>query len=174
MTVVHNFKKPIRRYYAGIGSRETPEEVCERMTLLARILEKKRYILRSGGADGADLAFEKGVDKEEYKEIFLPWKNFNGNKSFLLATKDSFEMASKIVTYWNNLSDGAKALKARNCHQILGIDLNTPVDFVVCWTKDGKDSGGTGMACRLARLYRIPVFNMHNPEEIEELKKRFL
>ena len=60
------------KYYAGIGSRETPEDVCGRMTKLASILERKGYTLRSGGAVGADTAFAGGVvDVVRNAEILL-------------------------------------------------------------------------------------------------------
>jgi len=39
-------------YYAGIGSRETPEDVLKYMTRVARGLDRKGYRLRSGGAKG--------------------------------------------------------------------------------------------------------------------------
>lgn len=47
---------------------------------------------------------------------------------------------------------------ARNSYQILGPDLRTPADFVVCWTPDGSETedqrtpltGRTGQAIALA------------------------
>ena len=62
-------------YYAGIGSRETPKNKCRLMTKIAKILSGK-YTLRSGGADGADSAFEAGAG--DNKQIFLPSNYFNG------------------------------------------------------------------------------------------------
>ena len=58
--------------YAGIGSRETPIEIQSKMSKVAKMLEEKGYTLRSGGADGADFAFEKGLAKtSKNKEIYL-------------------------------------------------------------------------------------------------------
>lgn len=54
--------------YAGIGSRETPRSILDLMTAIARKLEALGYTLRSGGATGADTAFEEGV--ERLKEIY--------------------------------------------------------------------------------------------------------
>ena len=74
----------MKLYYAGIGSRNTPNEILSLLTSLAEQLALKGYILRSGGAKGADSAFEKGCDKVHgNKEIFLPWKNFENNTSSL-------------------------------------------------------------------------------------------
>lgn len=44
--------------YAGIGSRETPMEILELMTKASAWLGAKGYTLQSGGAIGADMAFE--------------------------------------------------------------------------------------------------------------------
>lgn len=44
--------------YAGIGSRETPLSMLKTMTKVADMLAKKGYTLNSGGAIGADVAFE--------------------------------------------------------------------------------------------------------------------
>jgi predicted Rossmann fold nucleotide-binding protein DprA/Smf involved in DNA uptake len=43
------------KFYAGIGSRETPPDILEWMTSLAANLETMNYVLRSGGAQGADV-----------------------------------------------------------------------------------------------------------------------
>jgi hypothetical protein len=55
----------------------------------------------------------------------------------------------------------------RNMMQVLGKNLDTPVDFVVCWTKNGKDIGGTGAAIRCAWDHSIPVYNLYNPKHKE-------
>jgi hypothetical protein len=56
-------------YYAGIGSRTTPPEFQEYFSVLGQVLQNLGWTLRSGGADGADSAFEKYVTR---KEIYLP------------------------------------------------------------------------------------------------------
>ncbi len=64
---------------------------------------------------------------------------------------------------------------ARNCYQVLGEDLSTPVDFVVCWTPDGAESetsrktGGTGQAIRIAADLGIRVYNLKNRKSREEI-----
>ena len=47
------------KYYAGIGSRETPPGIEPMIEEIVKILNKFGYILRSGGADGSDSMFEK-------------------------------------------------------------------------------------------------------------------
>ena len=160
----------MKSYYAGIGSRKTPENICQLMIKIARYLHSKKYILRSGGADGADTAFENGASNE--KEIYLPWKNFNQNQSSLYEpTCEAFEIASQLHPAWNNCKQGAQHLHARNVHQILGQDLKTPVDFVVCWTLNGKIIGGTATAINLAILKKIDVFNLANDKDLQRILK---
>lgn len=162
-------------YYTGIGSRETPEKVLELFTNIAKYLASSNFTLRSGAAKGADAAFEKGVDiVHGKKEIFLPWKGFQNSKSELIVTdKRAFEIAEKYHPYWNNLKSGAKKLQARNSHQVLGIDLNTPSEFIICYTKNGKRNGGTGQALRIADAYNIPIFDVGNYSDIFNFKLDF-
>lgn len=162
----NNFK------YTGIGSRVTPSDYQCLMRDIARVLAERGYILRSGGADGADTAFEKGCDdKNGKKEIYLPWKGFNGNKSKLFEQLPyAFELASQIHPAWDYLKMPVKKLMARNCHICLGGLLETPSEFIICWTRGGKTLGGTALAINLAKNNNIPIFNL----AIEEDKKEFL
>ena len=148
--------------YAGIGSRSTPPDVLASMTPIATHLAKQGWTLRSGGADGADMAFEKGCDVVHGdKRIFLPWRGFNKNLSPLYTPhNEAFKMAARIHPAWHKLTRGGKALHARNCHQILGEALNDPVSLVVCWTPGGKATGGTATAIHLAEQYRIRIINL--------------
>jgi len=160
-------------YYAGIGSRETPIDILHLFKKVACYLSTKQYILRSGHAPGADQNFELGCDNcNGQKEIYLPWPYFEGSGSiFNEPTKEAYEIAEKFHPYWHNLSQGARKLQARNSHQVLGLDLNTPSKFVICWTKNGKDQGGTSQAIRVARAYDIPIFNAGSYNGMMDAKK---
>lgn len=156
-------------YYAGIGSRETPLEIKEKIKIIVEYLNSMDCVLRSGGAPGADEYFEEYA---KHKEIYLPWRNFNGNDSPLYKpSKESFEMTMKYHPNWYRLSVGARRLMARNCHQILGEDLKTPVNFVICWTKDGGKTGGTGQAMRIADDLNIPIYNLFFEDTLEKILK---
>ncbi|MGC9217560.1 DUF4326 domain-containing protein, partial [Acidithiobacillus sp.] len=124
--------------YAGIGSRNTPEPVLQMMRKAARRLSELGYTLLSGGAAGADSAFEEGC--RGGKEIYLPWPGFRhlrGRHCVTLPSSEARRVAEVIHPAWKRLDDSAQALMARNSHQVLGADLRSPVDFVVCWTPDG-------------------------------------
>lgn len=160
------------KYYAGIGSRETPRYVNDIFeNNISRSLVKQGYTLRSGAAPGADSAFERGCDSlKGNKEIWLPWRGFENNESNLIVHKmEAFELAEIYHDRWDTLTQGARKLMARNVHQVLGEDLNTPVKFVVCYTKGGSGSGGTGQALRLSKARNIPIFDAgyyNNKEDI--------
>jgi len=148
-------------YYAGIGSRKTPPEILEKMKVIGYVLATDGYVLRSGGAEGADSAFETGCDKAKgEKQIFLPWKGFNDNQSFLhTPSPEAFELAAKYHPSWNFLKHGAKCLHARNSHQVLGEDLMTPVRFVICYS---EGTGGTEQALRIAEKFSVPIINLYD------------
>lgn len=149
--------------YAGIGSRKTPQSILPLMTDIASFLSTKGYVLRSGGADGADIAFEKGATA---KEIYLPWKGFNENDSPLYEiSEEAMFMAQEYHPSWDSLTDSSKLLHARNCQQIMGIDLCSPVDFVVCWTLKGNLVGGTAQALRIAISHNIRILNLGLEED---------
>lgn len=160
-------------YYAGIGSRKIAPDTVEILKNIATKLAKLGFVLRSGGACGADSAFEKGCD-EVYgdKEIWLPYKNFNTNLSkLILATsipEEVVNISKSIYTPWNSASEIVKRLHARNVYQILGEDLHTPVDFVVCWTdRPDTDVGGTQFGIHLAKMKKIPTYNLFKFSESE-------
>lgn len=162
--------------YAGIGSRETPDDVLRLMTRCAKRIEARHaMVLRSGGAEGADAAFERGTIGP--KQIFLPWNGFNGRtiQRGLLGVneKKAYEIAAKHHPAWNRISDTAKKLMARNTHQVLGATCVDPSAFVLCWTPDGSigkttaKTGGTGQAIRIAHAHGIPVFNLRRDDHRE-------
>lgn len=171
-------KPPRSMTYAGIGSRITPPDVMDLIQRAARRLSARGYTLRSGGADGADSAFEAGVPTDGQKEVFLPWKGFNGNTSpFYRCTDEAMDLAASTHPGWKRMGMPAKKLMARNGFQVLGSELRSPVDFVLCWTKDGAEceaergpaTGGTRQAIALASRWLIPVFNLKNNDALTRL-----
>lgn len=169
-------------YYAGIGSRETPKCVLDMFFEIGKKLARMGCVLRSGRADGADTAFETGcADANGKSEIFIPWASFQkrhplaGLPAFVFDRLDpaTQETALASVDRYHpapqRLSQGAKKLMARNYCQIFGPFIAAPnSDFVVCYTKDGKASGGTGQAMRMAEDADIKVFNAHGYEDRPE------
>lgn len=154
----------------GVGSRETPPIILSLMNKIAVAFSQKGLILRSGGATGADSAFEDYWDGT--KEIYLPWKGYNGKKGIVpVIDSRHTALASGVHPAWHKCSEGTKKMHCRNVCQVLGEDLKTPADLLVCWTKDGEPNGGTGVAIQLAMQHDIPVYNLYRSEAIRELRE---
>lgn len=110
------------------------------------------------------------------KEIYLPWKGFNGNGSELILPDPIPETVEKISIHyhpnWFALKPAAKKLIARDAYQILGQNLNDPVDFIICYTAGGRVDGGTGQAIRIAMDHNIPVVNAGAYPDLEKFKEK--
>ena len=137
------------------------------------------WILRSGGADGADTYFETGCTEGEGEtEIYLPWKGYNNSTSTLYPpSQDARKIAQEIYPVWKTATEPVRLMMARNVHQVLGQSLNAPVKFLVCYTPDGctsidqysRKTGGTGMAISVASLFDVPIFNLHDRSVVPTL-----
>lgn len=155
--------------YAGIGSRKVPRPVGLKMTRCAGVLEELGFWQLSGGAPGSDDYFESGCRNHT---SLVPWNGFEKRRMLHRIPDEAFEITAPFHPYWNKMSQGVRKMMARNAMQVLGPWLNTPVQFVLCWTPDGcigkatRDinvTGGTGQAIVIAEHYGIPVINMQTP-----------
>lgn len=174
--------------YAGIGSRETPIEVQKEMYKAAKMLESMGYTLQSGGAIGADKAFQgasqpwKKADgtvagTKEFtrsRADVVEWARYGNDRNSTVTNAKIFrpedangqvrKIAKEIHPKGEKLSSSnGLDLHARNTFQIFGAALDTPVDFVLFYAKETKGirpEGGTGQAVEMARLKGIPTINM--------------
>lgn len=168
--------------YAGIGTRHLRKGEKTRIEKWAAWLKQKGYVCISGNADGADIAFQQGSRGSCY--IMLPFPNFNKAMynyeipgSCIQAcnvgeTSEGLHSVDKYHPAPDRLTQGARALMARNYHQVCGLwteggaVLVPAADFVMCCadeSSDGQVLGGTGQAARIAHHMGIPVFNMRRP-----------
>ena len=136
------------------------------MVSIAQELASRGWLLRSGGSPGADSAFEKGCDLAGgRKEIYLPWRGFNGSDSPLFETPDeATTIALRLHAGLRLRSWQARKLRARNVCQLLGQSLKEPSDIVIAWTEDGVPSGGSATVLQLAEEHGIPAINIGLPE----------
>lgn len=172
----------LTRYYAGVGSCDTPIEICQMMTEIARNLRAKGFHLRSGGAPRADDAFAEGAGAGA-RSIYVPWLGFNGlpNTDVILAPalpkwSDALIIAEEAHPAWEKCSQGARKLLARNVFQILGDDLFDPVEFVIGWTRNAKGRGGTGQTYRIANLLPEPppIYDLADPRVYAKFREGWL
>jgi len=110
-------------------------------------------MLRSGGAEGADKAFERGARTR--KEIFRP----------IDATPEAMAEAASVHPAWHYCSEEAKKLHGRNAQILLGYDLTVPAKFVAAYTLT-PERGGTSLGLRLAKKHNIMTFNLAVTEEV--------
>lgn len=167
------------RTYTGIGARATPPEVLGLMTRAAFALLKRGYVLRSGHAIGADSAFERGAGSAA--QIFLPVPGWRGSAS-------TFHMGALGAERWGRAREIAAAhhpafaglsrfvqdLHTRNVFLVLGPALDSPSEFVLCWSADGEASGGTGQALRIAATHGVPVYNLQRPRERAHVERHLV
>ena len=162
---------PGPRFYTGVGSRKTPPPILRLMTRLAEQKAQEGVILRSGGARGANRAFEAG--SRGRKQIFRPMDASPAAIVYALKRHGAPAAVKK------RFSDNVRRLMGRNVLQVLGPDPTrpTPSEFVMAWTPDGAethaargiDTGGTGTAISVANDHGIPVYNLGNERTLRRI-----
>lgn len=133
------------------------------------------WLLRTGGAPGADQAFERGCDEAGGDKLLcLPWDGFERRHGFVPERhSEPWELALSILcracrtgpSFWaTTRRPSVEKLIVRNVFQVLGTDLRQPSRFVVCWTRGGRRIGGTSYGIQVAEYYSIPVINLGRPD----------
>ncbi len=158
--------------YTGVGSRETPRKIRRLMERISVFLSENGWTLRSGGAEGADKAFELCATK---KKIFQPdIREYNDE-----LWRKASNIAREHHPVWHNLKEQTRMYLVRNVFQVLGKDLDNPSDFLVCWTPDGavnknqrsKETGGTGQTIAVADSYDVSIFNLKRKKDKKHFEK---
>ena len=98
-------------------------------------------------------------DESDRKKSTLPLKEYAIIRNLELIQKTE-ELASTVHPNWKACNAYARRMHSRNCHQILGYNLDNPVDAVITWTPNGNIQGGTATSLKLALLNGIPIFNL--------------
>lgn len=182
-----------QRIYTGIGSRSTPSDHLRLIKKIGYYLAGKGYLLRSGGAAGADEAFELGVVEwldsntadKPVREIWIPWKGFRVREhpsigDCKMMTVSQVETATNILVdtgVYSRLRSRKAAVRllfTRNVFQIRG-DGNTLSELVIYYSKldrYGAVCGGTRIAVNLAKTYNIDTYNLFLDDDRDLLSKR--
>ncbi len=184
------------KWYTGVGSRETPANILELMEEVGYKLASQGWTLRSGGALGADRAFEEGMFRYvgvdgPYEwtpaEIYLPWSGYEDHFKYthgglnILPSDIKLDderiaegMAMAIHPAWEACKQGARKMHTRNVFQVLGRTLDEPSKMLIAWTRfdsKGKPKGGTATAINLAIENGVTVFNLNKAEDYERINK---
>lgn len=170
--------------YAGIGSRKTPGSILDVMSKAAYYLAIKNWSLRSGGAQGADRAFEDAILCHDKLPRIDGRKATTGHHLTIYRSahikqapeNEKSEELNKIARTYNKGFDSkplyVQGLLVRNVQIILGHYANNPVKFVVCWTPNAQPVGGTGMGIRIAEAHNIQVHNLADPDTLAKICKK--
>lgn len=166
-----------KKYWAGIGSRKTPSDIIWLMGAIAYFLAKAGEVCKTGAAKGADQAFARGANLGLGEVmLFLPW---DGYEKEWISTEMRRAITRVLVPYTHkaamdsvsqfhptagNLSQGVVKLHARNYLIVEGCR------FVVCWTPNGGENGGTGQGIRIAKHLGIPIYNLGNPKTLRDFE----
>ena len=151
--------------YAGVGARKTPAPVLDAMRDMATNLAGRGWHLRTGGAKGGDDAFARAAPAAR-RTVYIPWSGYNGwreTEGRALTAQELRSLRAAAEPHhpaWQRCPARVRDLHARNVAILLGVDMREPAHAMVCWTEGGRVEGGTGMAIRLARHYRIPILNL--------------
>lgn len=173
----------MNKFYTGVGTRniKSGTHVYSLLVALGTKLATQGYILRSGAADGADTAFERGCDAVSGdKEIYIPWYGFNGKQVqlgdpyYVGISPEAEDIANSIHPAWQVCLQGAKKLHTRNIFQVLGLSLSEPSKFLVCYAdvdKQGVPVGGTRTAWICAQNNKIPCYNLFFKEHLTRIEE---
>ena len=167
--------------YTGVGARETPPKIQKRLKAFGKRLKELGYTVRTGDAVGADAAFRE-ADED----------------ALVFTRRDATDRTKKIATEIHpdreKLRNRKAALEfmARNTNQVFGSTLESPSDFLLCWTPDGWEGqqgdwidlqgkrrngrlggrqSGTNQAIDYASRKGIPVFNLANKDAEDRFTK---
>jgi hypothetical protein len=124
------------------------------------------HVCQTGAAKGADQAFAEGAKFKNMVNLFIPWSEYEkewisslyGVNVVVLDINDreAFLSVKEFHPAYTKLSQGAVKLHARNYRIVNG------VDFIICWTPNGKTTGGTGQGILIAQSKGIPIYNLGN------------
>lgn len=187
-------------FYTGIGSRNAPSSYLNAAATIAVYLGGIGMVLRSGGAQGMDQAFERGANLAQMRNkestdtsgmmIYLPWRHFmqapndkrHINTQRFLEHPDYepfYRTAQNIISLIHPnpraLKPNGWRLHTRNVFQVLGPKLNMRSRFTVLWAEpQGQNrklvKGGTNTAYVLSQKLGIPTYNLFFDDDAHALR----
>ena len=172
ITPMTTIKETNAKKYAGIGDTNIPDNIQKLIIMLAEELAKDGYILRTGGAKGADIAFIEGCNKAKgIKEVFYP--------SDLHVNAKTLKIAKEIHGHWEycmnkepkpgNKYPFAVQAHCRNMKIINGDQLNNPVEFTIAYQDINQVTGGTWQGIKYSQKLGVKVYNLFVEKDRNEI-----
>lgn len=163
--------------YTVTANKEIPEHISAKIKEYVKLLEKKNYVLRSGGMNGLEDEVEKVVS---LKEVHLPWKGFAEKDSKFTYTSPTVKiLAAKYMPGFEGLKTAVQGFLCKNVRMLMGTESKAPSLFMIVWTEDGCEStreksprtGPAGHPIAIASDLGIPIFNFGKPDAEQRLRK---
>lgn len=172
------------KYYTGIGSRDISPDTYQLLVDIGERMAEKGYVLRSGGAQGADQAFQEGACKvdPDKTEIWLPDSTFENKRlqdaKFLgsnytvpdNSTREAAEewlIDSGVVKNIRSKNLKSRKLLCRNVYQVVGgtCPILMPrkwLSSVVIYATNEEEiyKKGTRVGVWTGRHFGVPTYNV--------------
>lgn len=154
-----------------MGPRKVTGKIQAVMTAFAQVLDNHRAILRSGGGEGTEAAFEAG---STLKVVYLPWNGFNGKEGAHYIPIDAKLTAAHLHPSWAIANSETRLLLARDVLRLCGEDNKSPVKFLVYWdinegtkaTQSNTVVSNLSLIVKHAKSLNIPTFNMAKASDL--------
>lgn len=168
--------------WVGIGDKQVPTEIKDLQMEIAKRLSKINAKLRTDGAIGSSINFQKGTCEINSKlcEVILPWEGFNSKQvepqfkgtNYIIIDDFMYNMAAEILTkttfpWFKELKDVVKKFHVRNFYTLFICGLNQ-VDAVIYYAEENEKGivkRDPASIVRLARSEGIPTFNIGIDEQ---------
>lgn len=146
-------------YVTGIGSRKTPPNAIDQLEELGALVRRLGGVIRSGDAEGADRAWQRGHGSAE---LYLP------REGWVSCFRPVAEMLHPNPEALRGYS---MQLICRNIAMLTPPNGAVPSDACIGWCqrgRDGRPRGGTAFTMRAARHFGIPVLELNGDATYEE------
>lgn len=162
----------IYRPYTVILDKAVPENILAKVEEIVKVLSGHGFTLRYGGTEEFESRFEKVAER---KELILPWRDFNEKQSKFTFNNDrSLAVAKMFHPTFDTMKKGVQAFLARNARLILGHEMKSPTNFLICWTDDGCESlrektsatGFVGHPIAIASAAHVPIYNLNRENSV--------
>ena len=149
-----------KKLYAGTGDRKTPLKIQNLLQNYIKILNERNYMLRTGSESGTQTFMKTLADKVEVMDI--P----EANHLVYAANRSHYVL-------WSHNGNRVKKKYARDTLILLGDNLATPPEFLLCWCNINI-KGGSVFSIRLAKEHNIPIYNIFREDHQEKFEEEIL
>ncbi len=169
---------------------ETEEQIIK----VATKLKDKGYVLRCESPSDDKIPNKIAKIDGMKVEAYLPFKKFNPDLADKATLTNKYELPYQYAAQlygqrYNDLTPGVRAIFAAKIMAALGIDSDNPVDFLICYSPDGREYmpdrnskekidyaklGSLSFYLKMAQKCGIPVYNFKNKDSLINFVNNYL